>query len=153
MLAFILSSIVLPVLLAICVGLPLSIYAGFICGRMILFREIQNRVNETIMANSGPFDNSTEIRRALTAIEILSVISRRLDDQGNSAFAQSAFQIELKMTEVLRQLESDFVVSEVRHKTDPPSRIIPNETCRELYSIVDNGCASLAYLLSWRLTA
>lgn len=149
--SFVLTNIVLPVLLALCVGLPLSIYAGFICGRIVIFHEIKNRVNEIIMANIGPFNDSTRIRGAQRSIETLSVISQRLDDQGNSAFSKSVYDIERELTKALGELESQFVYSEARRKNDPPSSIVANDQCREWYSVVDNGRASLKYILSFKL--
>lgn len=136
--------------MAICIGLPLSIYAGFICGRIVIFREIQNRVNEIIMANPGPFDESTQIRNAKHLIEPLSVISQRLDDQGNSSFSKCIYDIETQMNKALGDLESQFVYSETRVKSDPPSSIVSNEQCRDWYSLVDNGRPSLGYILSWK---
>lgn len=139
--------------MAICVGLPLSIYAGFICGRIVIFREIQNRAIEIIMANSGPFDDSAQIRNARRAIETLSVISQRLDDQGNSSFSKSTYEIETQFNGALGELESQFVYSETRMKNDPPKRIVANEQCRDWYSLVDNARPSLRYILSWKLIA
>lgn len=148
--SFVLTNIVLPVLMAICIGLPLSIYAGFICGRIVIFCEIQNRINEIVMANSGPFDDSKQIRNAIRSIETLSVISQRLDDQGNSSFGNSIYEIETQMKKALGELESQFVYSETRMKSDPPSAIVSNEQCRDWYSLVENARPSLKYILSWK---
>ncbi len=124
---FILYNILLPVVLALFVGLPLSIYAGFICGRILIFEEIKNRLTEIIDLNVGPFDNSSQIKASVRNIDLMEIIEQRIERLGHKTVSKELSEIILQIRSELSNLESDFTYCETRHKRDPKTTIIGND--------------------------
>lgn len=127
---FIFSNIVLPIVLALIVGLPLSIYAGFICGRILIFEEIKNRISEIINMNVGPFESSLQIIASDRNIVLMEVIEQRLDKLGHKAVSKDLSEIISEIRSELSKLKSDFVYCETRQKRGPVATVIENTATR-----------------------
>ena len=140
---FILSNIVLPIVLALIVGLPLSIYAGFICGRILIFEEIKNRISENIYMNLGPFESSSQITASNRNIEIIETIEQRLDKLGHKSASKVISEIISEIRSELSKLESDFIYCETRHKRDPVATMIENEIIKHWLHGISNMKPSL----------
>lgn len=124
---FILSNILLPVVLALLVGFPLSIYAGFICGRILILEEIKNRLAEIIYLNVGPFDSSSQIKVSVRNIDLMEIIEERIEKLGHKFVSKELSEIILQIRSELSDLESDFTYCETRHKRDPETTMIGND--------------------------
>jgi hypothetical protein len=148
---FTLTNILLPVLLALFVGLPLSIYAGFICGRILIFEEIKNRIVEIICLNSGPFESSSQIQTSIRDLDRMEIIDQRLEDLGHKSVSKELWDIILEFKHELSQLETDFSWSEARHKSEPRSNIIKNDITRKWFEKIDSIKPSIKAILIAKL--
>jgi hypothetical protein len=124
---FILSNILLPIMLALIVGLPLSIYAGFICGRILIFEEIKNKLSEIVYLNSGPFESSLHIKTSVRNIDKMEIIEQRLENLGHKSVTKELSEIILQIRSELSNLESEFNYCEIRQKREPKSTMIGHE--------------------------
>lgn len=116
---FITTSILLPMFITIFIGTPLSIYAGVIATRFILFGEIKNKCCETIILNSGPYRNSVQIENCKNNLEVLRNNIIRLDNMGYYKASEELSNIFKSLNGELSDIHSSFMYSEVRAKTSP----------------------------------
>ncbi len=144
---FILSNILLPVLLALIVGLPLSIYAGFICGRILIFEEIKNKLTEIVYLNSGPFESSLQIITSVRNIDTMEIIEQRLENLGHKSVAKELSEIILIMRSELSNLESDFNYCEIRQKREPKMTMIGHEIIMNCFERISSLKPSKKHIL------
>ena len=144
---FILSNILLPVVLALLVGFPLSIYAGFICGRIIIFEEIKNKLTEIIYLNAGPFESSSHIKASVRNLGLMEIIDQRLEKLGHKSASKELSEIILQISSELSNLESDFTYCETRHKREPKTTMIGNDIIMKCFESISTMKPSTKQIL------
>lgn len=148
---FILPNILLPVLLALFIGLPLSIYAGFICGRILIFEEIKNKLTEIISMNLGPFESSSQIATSIRTIDLMEIIHQRLENLGHKSVSKELSKIIIEFQNELSKLESDFIWCEARHKREPKSTTIENDVIMKWFEKIVAMKPSIKPILTAKL--
>ena len=148
---FILFNILLPVFLALFVGLPMSIYAGFICGRILIFEEIKNKLAETIYLNAGPFETCSQIKGSLRNLDLMEIIDQRLEDLGHNSVSEELSEIILQIRDELSKLESDFFYCETRHKREPKATMIGKDIMMKCFEKIASMKPSIKPILTPRL--
>lgn len=116
---FITTSLLLPIFITVFIGTPLSIYAGVIATRFILFGEIKNKCCETIILNSGPYRNTSEIENCKKNLEILKNNIIRLENMGYDKASVTISNIFYLLNKELSDIHTSYMYSEVRAKTSP----------------------------------
>jgi len=144
---FILSNILLPIILALIVGLPLSIYAGFICGRILIFEEIKNKLTEIVYLNSGPFEGSLHIKTSVRNIDTMEIIQKRLEKLGHRPVTKELSELILVIRNELSSLESDFKYCEIRHKREPKATMIEHEIMMSCFERISSFKPSIKQIL------
>ena len=122
-----LSDILFSIILPLSVGFLLSIYAGFICGRILIFEEIKYKLIEIIGLNSGPFESSLHIKTSIRNIDKMEIIEQRLEKLGHKSAKNNLSEIIHMVRDELSNLQSEFDYCETRQKREPKSTIIGNE--------------------------
>jgi hypothetical protein len=109
---------VIAILIGIIIGVPVSMYAGFVSSRILAFYELRSEAWEIILLSSQPLKSSAQLNGAVAILDRLISVSIKLEAQGHKDARDTIDNVWISLESDLSAKEVTWILLEARGRTN-----------------------------------